>query len=197
MAGESGAGGSGLWASAGRPEGATAQLYPGARRIIRVDAQRGPQIVVDHWQRLADDDPMPTLDVLPVVVSAERARRERAELDAWLGKWGVWIPGDADPEVIAREFAERPLIAIVVPKFSDGRHFSTARLLRERYGYAGDLRAVGNVLPDQLQFMRRCGYSSFELQPGKSLETGLRTIGEMTVFYQGCADDPRPLYRRR
>jgi uncharacterized protein (DUF934 family) len=166
------------------PPAEPAQLYPGAHRIIRVSPGADPQIVVDHWQRLGDDDPLPSLDALPVLVSRARAARERASLDARLGGWGVWIPGDAEPEDVAAEFGDRGVIAIVVAKFSDGRHFSTARLLRERYRYAGDLRAVGNVLPDQLDFMRRCGYSSFELQPGKSLDSGLRALAQITVAYQ-------------
>lgn len=173
------------------------QLHPGARRIIQIDASGTPQIVIDHWQRLADDDPLPGLDALPVLVSVARAQRDRALLDARAGGWGVWIPGDAEPGPVVEQFGDRPLIAIVVAKFGDGRHFSLARLLRERHGFRGELRAVGNVLPDQLFFMRRCGYRSFELQPGKSLETGLRSLGEFTVTYQGAADDPRPLYRRR
>jgi uncharacterized protein (DUF934 family) len=173
------------------------ELHPGARRIIKIDASGTPQIVIDHWQRLADEDPLPDLDALPVLVSTARAERDRALLDARPGSWGVWISGDAEPGPVVEQFGGRPLLAIVVAKFGDGRHFSLARLLRERHGFRGELRAVGNVLPDQLFFMRRCGFSSFELQAGKLLETGLRTLGEFTVTYQGAADDPRPLYRRR
>jgi uncharacterized protein (DUF934 family) len=173
------------------------ELHPGARRILAIDASGTPQIVIDHWQRLADDEPLPELDVLPVLVSMARAGRDRAQLDARGGGWGVWIPGDAEPASVIEQFGNRPIIAILVAKFSDGRHFSLARLLRERHGFTGELRAVGNVLPDQLFFMRRCGYSSFELQAGKTLETGLRALTEFTVTYQAAADDPRPLYRRR
>ena len=173
------------------------ELHPGARRIIKIDANGTPQIVIDHWQRLADGDPLPELDALPVLVSTTRAEQDRALLDARPGRWGVWISGDAEPEPIVERFGDRPLIAVVVAKFGDGRYFSLGRLLRERHGFAGELRAVGNVLPDQLYFMRRCGYGSFELQAGKSLETGLRTLAQFTVAYQGAADDPRPLYRRR
>lgn len=173
------------------------ELHPGARRIISIDDDGIAHIAIDHWQRLADDDPLPTLDALPVLVSTARAERKRALLDARHGGWGVWILGDAEPEPIIERFGDRPLIAVVVAKFGDGRYFSLGRLLRERCGYSGELRAVGNVLPDQLYFMRRCGYSSFELHPGKSLETGLRALAQFTVAYQGAADDPRPLYRRR
>ncbi|PRQ04523.1 hypothetical protein ENSA5_07540 [Enhygromyxa salina] len=174
----------------------TPQLHPGARRIIRI-GDAGPEIVIDHWQRLGDDDPLPSFDALPVLVSRSRAAADRAALDARVGSWGVWLAGDAAPEDVAPEVLGLPLVAIVVPKFTDGRHFSLATLLRTRYGFVGELRAVGDVLPDQLFYMRRCGYTSFELKPGKSLDTGLRTLDAFSVSYQAAADDARPLYRRR
>jgi uncharacterized protein (DUF934 family) len=186
-----------------------AQLGPGSRRIIRLrehEGQQSPEIVVDHWQRLRDDDPYPALDALPVLVSFGRLVREREQLAARPGELssrpgaradrGVWLAGNTEPEEVAEAIAALPLVAIEVPKFTDGRHFSLARLLRERFGYTGDLRAFGDVLPDQLFYMRRCGYSSFELRPGQSLETGLRTLQAFSVTYQAAADQP-PLFRRR
>jgi uncharacterized protein (DUF934 family) len=176
-----------------------AQLGPGSRRIIRLrehDGQQVPEVVVDHWQRLRDDEPYPALDSLPVLVSFGRLQREREQLAARSGSFGVWLPGNTEPEEVAEAISALPLVAIEVPKFTDGRHFSLARLLRERYGFSGELRAFGDVLPDQLFYMRRCGYSSFELKPGKSLETGLRTLQAFSVAYQAAADQP-PLFRRR
>jgi uncharacterized protein (DUF934 family) len=181
------------------PTPETPELHPGARRIIRMTAgpKIVPEIVIDHWQRLRDDDPFPSLDALPVLVSLARAERDRADLDRRPGAWGHWLTGDTEPEQVASRIADRSLVAIVITKFTDGRHFSLARLLRERHGFTGELRAVGDVLPDQLFYMQRCGYSSFELAPGKSLETGVRCLAAFSVSYQGAADDPRPLYRRR
>lgn len=172
------------------------QLGPGSRRIIRLRADGSAEIVVDHWQRLADADPLPDLDALPILVSLARLATERERLLARTGGFGVWLPGAAEPEEVASTIAELPLVAIEVPKFTDGRHFSLARLLRERFKFSGELRAFGDVLPDQLFYMRRCGYSSFELKPGKSLETGLRTLSAFSVAYQAGADAP-PLFRRR
>lgn len=183
------------------PTPETPELHPGARRIIRMRAAGGgaglPEIVIDHWQRLADDDPFPSLEALPVLVTPGRAEQARAELDRRPGAWGVWLRGDTDPEQVASCVVDRPIVAIEVAKFTDGRHYSLARLLRERYEFAGELRAFGDVLPDQLFYMLRCGYTSFELAPGKSLETGVRCLSAFSVSYQGAADDPRPLYRRR
>jgi uncharacterized protein (DUF934 family) len=172
-------------------------LGPGARRIIRLGGEgRAPEIAIDHWQRLTDDEAYPSFDALPVLVSPARLEREREQLRARSGAFGVWLRGDAEPEQVAPLIAGLPLVAIEVPKFTDGRHFSLARLLRERYGYTGELRAFGDVLPDQLFYMRRCGYDSFELRPDKSVETGLRTLQAFTVSYQAAADQG-PLYRRR
>ena len=168
-------------------------LGPGSHRILRLHPDDGrPEIVVDHWLRLRDADPLPSLDALPILVSLDR----REGLEPRPGRVGAWVPGDAEPEAIAERVAGVPLLAIEVPKFTDGRHYSLARLLRERFGFAGELRAIGNVLPDQLFYMRRCGYTSFDLEPGKSLETGLRTLAAFSVSYQAGVDQP-PLYRRR
>jgi len=111
------------------------------------------------------------------------------------GRLAVLLQSDERPEQI--EALERaPLVAIAFPRFADGRGYSSARLLRERLGYTGDLRAVGNVLRDQLFYMMRCGFSSFALEPGKDLEGALAAFDDFSTAYQAAADDPRPLFRR-
>jgi len=178
----------------------TPELHPGARRIVRLrglEPDAKAEVAIDHWQRLTDDDPYPSLDALPVLVSIERAEADAETLRARSGPWGVWLRGDDEVEAVAERVRGLPVVAIEVPKFTDGRHFSLARLLRDRYGFAGELRAFGDVLPDQLFYMRRCGYTAFELAPGKSLDTALRTLEAFSVSYQGAADERRPLYRRR
>jgi uncharacterized protein (DUF934 family) len=166
---------------------------------IRRDIIRDGRIVDDDAVALADDAPLPGHG--RVLVSLERAAREREQLLGRPDGFGVRVPGDAEPEAVVEALGGSldrvALIAIVVPKSTDGRHFSLARLLRERFGFRGELRAVGDVLPDQLFYMHRCGYSAFELRADKSLATGLRALEAFTVTYQGAADDPRPLWRRR
>ncbi|MGB5063692.1 MAG: DUF934 domain-containing protein, partial [Candidatus Competibacter sp.] len=81
------------------------------------------------------------------------------------------------------------------PKFSDGRAYSQARLLRERHGYRGEIRAVGDVLRDQLFFMARCGFDAFEPRADRSLEDALAAFGDFSASYQPAADQPLPLYR--
>lgn len=166
---------------------------------IRHDIIRDGRIVDDETISVADDAPMPEHG--RVLVSLERAVRELGQLLVRAEGFGVRVPGDVEPEAIVDALGGSldrvALIAITVPKSTDGRHFSLARLLRECFGFRGELRAVGDVLPDQLFYMHRCGYTAFELRADKSLATGLRALQAFTVTYQGAADDPRPLWRRR
>ena len=104
---------------------------------------------------------------------------------------------DDAPEDLAQSLGGVALVAVEFPKYVDGRGYSTARILRERYGFDGELRAVGNVLRDQLQYMERCGFDAFELEEGKDAEAALDAFGEISVAYQGAADPDLPLYRRR
>jgi uncharacterized protein (DUF934 family) len=83
------------------------------------------------------------------------------------------------------------------PKFTDGRGFSTARLLRERYRYRGELRAVGDVLRDQLLFLARCGFDAFALRADQDPDAALAAFEDFTEAYQGGTDQPLPLFRRR
>ncbi len=101
-------------------------------------------------------------------------------------------------EDVAGELASFNLIAVNFPKFVDGRGYSTAALLRQRYGYTGELRAVGDVLHDQLFFMRRVGFDSYALKDGKSLDYAI-TAGfkPFTEAYQGATDQAQPHFRRR
>src|SRR4051812_18282341 len=101
-----------------------------------------------------------------------------------------------DPAAAAGRLAHVTRVEVNFPKFGDGRGYSIARLLRERYGYQGELRAVGEVLADQLQYMLRCGFDSFALAEGKDVAAAIRAMQDFTITYQAATDDPRPLYRR-
>lgn len=87
-------------------------------------------------------------------------------------------------------------VAVAFPKFTDGRGYSSARLLRDRLGYTGELRAIGDVLPDQVFYMRRVGFDAFELAEGKSPDTALAQLQEFSIRYQAAADTDQPLFRR-
>ncbi|MDR2112612.1 MAG: DUF934 domain-containing protein [Candidatus Accumulibacter sp.] len=110
---------------------------------------------------------------------------------------GVWLDAHEGPEAIAADLAHFALIAVNFPKFSDGRGYSTARLLRERHGYSGELRAIGDVLQDQLYFMKRCGFDAYAVRADKDIAAALAGLEEFPESYQAAADQPLPLFRRR
>ncbi|HUM90003.1 MAG TPA: DUF934 domain-containing protein [Candidatus Competibacter sp.] len=151
------------------------------------------RIVEDHWQHLADDGDVPTG---PVIVSLARWRRDRKMLLERGKPVGVRLPNTADVADLTEDLPLLAVVALEFPKFADGRAYSQARLLRERHGYRGEIRAVGDVLRDQLLFMARCGFDAFELRPDRSLEDALVAFGEFTESYQPAVDQPQPLYRR-
>ena len=89
------------------------------------------------------------------------------------------------------------MVAIAFPVFTDGRGYSLARLVRERLGFRGELRAVGDVQRDQIFYLLRCGFDAFALGAGKQLDEALGAFEDFTEAYQAGADQPIPLYRRR
>ena len=109
---------------------------------------------------------------------------------------GVWINGYDEPEALAEDLAYFALIAINFPIFTDGRGYSSAALLRTRYHYTGELRAIGDVLQDQLFYMKRCGFDAYALRADKNIEAALKSLTDFTEVYQTSTDQPLPLYRR-
>lgn len=151
-------------------------------------------VTTDTWQLVSDDAELPAGG--DVVVSLERFEKERATLLERDGKLGVALKPESRPESLAQDHDKLALITVEFPKFTDGRGYTIARLLRERVGYQGELRAVGNVLRDQLFYMFRVGFDAFDLQEGKDAQGALDAFADFSVTYQGAADDPRPLFRR-
>jgi uncharacterized protein (DUF934 family) len=151
------------------------------------------KIVDDGWTLLAPDAPIPASG--DVIVSVAQWTAYNAAPSERSGQLGVVLQSDELPEQI-QHLDRLPLIAIDFPKFGDGRGYTSARLLRQRFGYEGELRAVGDVLRDQLFYMARCGIDSFALKAGKDIEGALAAFDDFSVAYQAAADDPRPLFRR-
>lgn len=110
---------------------------------------------------------------------------------------GVWFDSHQEPEDLGERANELPVVAVNFPKFSDGRGYSIARLLRERYGYRNELRAIGDVLLDQLQFMKRCGFDAYALRPDKDATKGQDCLNFFSQSYQAATDTDLPLFRRR
>jgi uncharacterized protein (DUF934 family) len=108
----------------------------------------------------------------------------------------VLQPAD-DPAAFAHRLAGIKVIAINFPRFGDGRGYSIARLLRERYGYKGELRATGEVARDHLHAMAQCGFDAFELREGEDPQEALAAFGDFSETYQATVAQPQPLFRRR
>ena len=109
---------------------------------------------------------------------------------------GVWLSPADDLSDVAQQFAAWPLVAVDFPKFTDGRGYSIAWRLRNHYKYEGELRAIGNVLVDQLFFMLRVGFDTLALDPKVVAATAERNLAPFPDTYQGSTDNPEPLFRR-
>ena len=160
-----------------------------SNQIIRKRA-----IVTDDFVHIADDADIP--DGVQPIVTLARYQKQGGELAERFPRLGVRVPSDKLPQDIPQP-TRLALIAIEFPKFTDGRGYSVGRMLRDRHGFTGELRAVGWVLRDNLYYMERCGFDAFELKPGKPLESALEAFGEFGATYQAGTDDKRPVYRRR
>ncbi len=140
----------------------------------------------DAWTKLDDAEPAPPAGA--IIVSFKRWSAERERLSARADPVGVSIAAGADALAQLPEAAQRPLVALSFPKFADGRAFSYGGLLRERFRFAGELRAVGDVLIDEIPLMRRCGFTSFEVSDASTLRA-LRDgrAPEFSLHYQPSA----------
>lgn len=139
-------------------------------------------IVSDTWQHIDNQAPIPADG--DITVSLSRYASERDALQARSGAVGVRVAPGEELDPIASDVAGLPLVAVEFPKFTDGRGYTTARLLRERHGFDGELRAIGHVLRDQIFYMDRVGFDAYEIAPGKSLPDALEAFADFSVTYQ-------------
>ncbi|MGF1610469.1 MAG: DUF934 domain-containing protein [Kiloniellales bacterium] len=140
----------------------------------------------DPWVQLDDATPIAPGD--HAIVSLERWQAERDPLLQRNAPIGLRLRSDQSPALIAEDVTRFAVIALEFPKFTDGRAYSYARLLRERYGFEGELRAVGAVLRDQFAFMARCGFDAFEVADAGAVEAWQEAAGEISVRYQPATD---------
>jgi len=154
-------------------------------------------VIQDNWQLLEQG----SIGTLPfsgdVIVPLELWQSERETLSFRVGRVGVWLETDADPAAIAPDLARFDVIAVRFASFTDGRGYSLARLLRERHGYRGELRAIGDVLRDQLCYLSRCGFDAFALRADQNPEQAISALDDFSEAYQASVERPEPLFRRR
>jgi Uncharacterized protein conserved in bacteria len=108
-----------------------------------------------------------------------------------------WVEGDEDASTFSDVLVGTDMVAIYFPVFTDGRGFSLARTLREQYEYQGDIRAIGNFIQDQMYYLSRCGFTSFEIPDTFSVESVKNSLSVFSEQYQAGVDEPQPLFRRR
>jgi len=135
----------------------------------------------------------------PVIIGLEIWQQHRDAILALGGRIGLRMAPGQTPDLVAGDLHRLNLIALEFAKFTDGRAYSQARLLRERHGFTGELRAVGEVLRDQLTYMLRCGFDSFSVATERQAQTILDAVAEFAYWYQPALDEMAtiPTLRRR
>ena len=147
---------------------------------------RSGRIVEDRFVRVLDDAPVP--EGVPVILPAARLLADARELALRQAPTGVIWPNDRRVSELAPYLDWVALVALVFPTFKDGRAYSQARLLRERYEFRGEMRATGQVLRDQLLFLHRAGFDVFEVTKDKDAAVFVEALQRYSVFYQPTGD---------
>ncbi len=151
------------------------------------------EVVDETWHLLPKDATLDGITNCDDLIVPLALWRDRHALKARDGGLGVWLDADEEAEEIGNDVHHFQVIALNFPAFTDGRNYSNARLLRDRYGYKGELRAIGDVLRDQLFYLHRCGFDAYDKDPYEALES----LKDFSVTYQAATDEPLPLFRRR
>ena len=152
-------------------------------------------VVTDSWNYINPEEThIPTQGniIVPLILW----QQHREELLKHTGQLGIQLLGENEPEDILADLEKFSLIAIHFPTFMDGRGYSLARILRDRYGFKGELRATGDVLRDQLFYLNRCGFDAFEISDNTSAENFIAGFDDFDATYQAATDNALPLYRR-
>lgn len=154
----------------------------------------GQRLVDDHWFMAGFEEATPekAYPLVPLEQFLEQ-HHEWAESDSPVG---VWLSEEDMPEALEPHLGRLGVIALHLPKFADGRAFSKARLLRQRYGYQGEIRITGDILPDQIAYYARCGANAFACRTEEEAETALALLAPFSVHYQTDAQQVA-LFERR
>jgi uncharacterized protein (DUF934 family) len=156
---------------------------------------KGGRIVADRFVRVLDDAPIP--DGVAAIVPAARFLADAAEIAQREAPTGVFWPNNRRIQELAPHLDRLALVALVFPTFKDGRAYSHARILRERYGFRGELRATGDILRDQFLFLIRAGFNAFEVKKDADAAAFAEAVARYSVFYQPTGDGRLPAARAR
>jgi uncharacterized protein (DUF934 family) len=153
-------------------------------------------VIEDNWSLVKEAATVAELPAGKVIVPLALWHANKAELLA-RGDVGVWLASADSAAVLKDDLTKLPLIAVNFPAFTDGRGYSIARILRDHFKYQGEIRAVGDVLRDQLFYMKRSGFDAFSMRENDKSEQALQSLNDFSNSYQAGADDARPLFNRR
>src|SRR5712691_2969636 len=153
------------------------------------------QVVEDRYLRILDDAPIP--DGVPAIIPAARLIADFADIARRAAPTGVLWPNNRKVSELAPFLDRLALVALVFPTFKDGRAYSQARQLRERYGFRGELRATGDVLRDQFLFLARAGFDAFEVKKDADAAAFASALARYSVFYQPTGDGRMSALRAR
>ena len=156
-------------------------------------------VVNDEWSvlRLNEGDAPDIVHVpagktivpLTVWLGQRHALSKRADI-------GVWFASNERAADLQCDVSKFPVLAVDFPKFTDGRGYSIAYHLRNRFGYRGELRAIGDVLRDQLFYMKRVGFDAFAMRPDANIHHAIKSLADFTLSYQASVNESQPLFRR-
>ena len=146
---------------------------------------KGGAFADDAFADVADDGPLPDGGA---IVSLARFRQERDTLLARNAPLGVRLKSDESPALLGEDLHRLSVVALEFPKFRDGRAFSWARMLRTRFGFKGEVRAVGDFLYDQIAYQHRVGFDAWQVPDDFALADFARALAEITNVYQPSAD---------
>jgi uncharacterized protein (DUF934 family) len=152
-------------------------------------------VVADPFTDVSQDESISATGAL--IVSLAQWQEQREALAARADKLGIILRSDEKPELIAADIKQFDVIALDFPAFSDGRAYSSARLLRDRYQYTGEIRAVGDVLLEQLHFMNRVGFDAYEIASEHALKDWEVAAADISVWYQPTGDGRTPVVKLR
>lgn len=156
-------------------------------------------VVSDDWTilRLQENETPESVSVPAgkVIVPLRVWQAQRSRLQDRSGL-GVWLASNERPEDLKGDLDRFDVIAVDFPRFADGRGYSIAYNLRARLGYTGELRAIGDVLRDQLFYMQRVGFDAFAPRPDKNIYDALKGLTDFSETYQTSFDQKLPLFRR-
>lgn len=152
----------------------------------------------DPWSLIRDDAQQSVFEssIFPFEIWKSR-QDEKVLRGEHMSPDGILLLPDDQPEILMPWLSVIPMIAIDFPSFRDGRAYSLAYILRTRLGWRGELRAVGDVLRDQLSHMRHCGFDAFAVREDKPVEDAMKGLAGISVLYSRSVLEPNPLFRRR